>query len=267
MLALIDSDILVYRVGFTTEDLDEALAMYRMDESIQRILDAVDTKQSRHYLTSQDRSNFRFALFEEYKAHRKQPKPRHYLLLRNYLIEEYGAVVVEGQEADDQLGIDHDKVGDTTIICTIDKDMDQVPGWHYNFVKMYKYKITPLEATRQFYYQCLVGDKSTDNIEGCPGIGPVKANRMLEGCENEQEMLEVVVKQYQKAYGNEFAQKLWLAGQLLWIRKQPKQSWELLSGEVVSKDVLESFYLNQESLLNSSPESTDTLFQPASTTT
>lgn len=243
MIANIDADILVYRVGWASEDEDEGIAKWRLLEAIKNIQDALETNNFNCFLTSTDKSNFRFKIFPEYKANRTQPKPKHYEFLRSVFLTELKAEEAYGQEADDLLGI---RQTDDTILCSIDKDLDQIPGWHYNFVTLLKYRLSPLEACRSFYSQCLIGDKHTDNVEGCPRIGKVKANRMLEGCENEQEMLETVIKAYSNAYPkNEWADRLLLAGNLLWIRKKQDQSWEV-NGEVVLKAGLENCLKNME---------------------
>lgn len=256
MIANLDSDILVYRVGWASEDVEEEIAKWRLFEAIKNIQDALETNDFNCYLTSTDKSNFRYKLFPEYKANRTQPKPKHYEFLRNVFLTELKAEEAFGQEADDLLGINQN---DNTILCSIDKDLDQIPGWHYNFVTLLKYRLSTLEAMRCFYMQCLVGDKSTDNIEGCPRIGKVKANKMTEGCENEQQLLETVIKAYSNAYPKkEWADRLLLAGNLLWVRKKPNQSWELSSGEVVSKLVLEHFLKLMELDLDTSPEESPT---------
>jgi 5'-3' exonuclease len=238
MKALIDSDILLYRIGFTTEGEEEGIARWRMDELISGIQDSLETEDIQHFLSTDDHSNFRYELFPEYKANRiGKPKPQHYNFLKQYITDK-GAIIVSGQEADDALGIA--QTGETCI-CSIDKDLDQIPGWHFNFVTGRKYKVSPIESVRSFYDQVLVGDAS-DNIQGCPKIGKVKSNKILEGCQHENEMLKAVIECYQKAYPKEeWADRLLLAGRLLWIRKKPEQEWELSSGEVVSKILLESF--------------------------
>lgn len=244
MYANIDSDILVYRVGWASEDVEEEIAKWRLFEAIKNIQDALETNDFNCYLTPTDKSNFRYKLFPEYKANRTQPKPRHYEFLRNVFLTELKAEEAFGQEADDLLGINQTE---DSVLCSIDKDLDQIPGWHYNFVTLLKYRLSPLEAMRSFYSQCLIGDKHTDNIEGCPRIGKVKANKMLEGCQNEQEMLKAVVKAYSNAYPkNEWADRLLLAGNLLWVRKKNDQSWELSSGEVVLKPALEKLSQEEE---------------------
>lgn len=253
--ALIDGDILVYRIGFTTQDVDENIARWRLDELLENIMKACDTQNAAIYLTSTDRSNFRFELFPEYKAHRKdKPKPLHYEFLRDTLVKEYMAEVISGQEADDVLGIELSKDPEQSIVATIDKDLDQIPGWHFNFVKGIIYKMDELEAWRSFYHQCLVGDKPTDNIEGCPKIGEVKATRSLEGCESENEMFEKVLMHYSHAYSDPdvVANRLWLAGNLLWIRRLPNQPWVRPNGEVVSKTLLKQCLEMEESLTSMS---------------
>lgn len=261
MRALIDADILVYRVGWTTQNEPEGIARWRLDEMITRIQDGLKASDYTCFLTSQDKSNFRLELFPEYKAHRNdKPKPKHYLFLRNYLIETHNAVVVEGEEADDALGIEHTRDPENTIICTIDKDLDQIAGQHYNFVTLRKYTISPVEALRCFYEQVLVGDKPTDNVEGCPKIGEVKAQRILEGCQDENEMLGEVIKAYRKYAGANWADRLLLAGRLLWVRKHPGEEW-IFRGSPVSKMLLEHFFdvIESTSDTKSLPSSTNSL--------
>ena len=254
-LVLVDGDILVYRVGFTTEDVDEGIAAWRLQELLDRIMQECEGKAAHIFLTSADRSNFRFQLFPAYKEHRKdKPKPKHYEFLRDTLIKDHFATVISGQEADDQLGIELSQDPHNRIIATIDKDLDMIPGWHFNFVKGNIYYMDELEAWRSFYWQCLVGDKSTDNIDGCPKIGPVKATRSLEGCESESEMFEKVCNHYLAAYHDPVVavDALWLAGNLLWIRRKENQSWERPSGEVVSKTMLRDCLQEEESPMSMS---------------
>lgn len=267
---LIDGDILTYRIGFTTQDVDEGIAKWRLDETLENIMKLAGTDLCQLYLTSADKSNFRFALFPDYKAHRKdKPKPIHYDFLRRCMVEDYMGIMIHGEEADDALGIELTKDPENQILASIDKDLDMIPGWHCNFVKGSVYYINELEGWRNFYWQCLVGDKATDNIEGCPKIGEVKATRSLEGCESEEEMFNRVTGHYLSAYSlPELAsEKLWLAGNLLWIRRKPNQVWERPSGEAVSKTRLNEFYETGEWNTNTSPESSNTESQSPSTST
>lgn len=103
MLALVDGDILVYRVGFTTEQEDFEVARWRFDEMMDNILNATDAQQFSIYLSDSTDNGFRKQIYPSYKANRTQPKPRHYDALKEYAIMEWGARITPEQEADDAL--------------------------------------------------------------------------------------------------------------------------------------------------------------------
>lgn len=105
-----------------------------------------------------------------------------------------------------------------SIIATVDKDLDMIPGWHYNFVKKELYNVTPEQAIYNFYYQCLVGD-TADGVKGVPGIGPKKAARILDACESEREMYEAV----REAYGMDEAFEM--NAKVLWIWRKKGDIW------------------------------------------
>jgi len=113
-----------------------------------------------------------------------------------------------------------------TCICSIDKDLDQIPGWHYNFVKQIKYKITPEEGLKHFYTQLLTGDR-IDNIMGVPGVGPKTAEKILKQCVTEEELFNAVKQTYQKAFPNSWDSKMLINGQLLKIRTKEGEKWHL----------------------------------------
>lgn len=189
-IALIDADLVVYRVAATCDtDEDGALeiALLRCDKLMQDIIDATESDQYKAFLTG--KNNFRKRINPAYKANRKDTIPPRYLQqCRNYLIEEWKAEVSEGCEADDMLGINQTK---ETILCSLDKDLDMIPGLHYNWVKGDLYEISEIEAIQHFYRQLLIGDRS-DNIFGVDGIGKVKAGRIIDPLDEEQEMYEKV---------------------------------------------------------------------------
>jgi 5'-3' exonuclease len=74
------------------------------------------------------------------------------------------------------LGILATRNPDDTIICSTDKDMRTVPCMLWDDKELTK--ITEAEADYRHLYQTLVGDAS-DGYPGCPGIGPVKAAKLL----------------------------------------------------------------------------------------
>lgn len=180
---------------------------------------------------SDSKSNFRLKIFPLYKANRlKLPKPIHYEYLINVLLDDWNAEVAFDEEADDALGINQ---RDNTIICSIDKDLYQIPGAHFNWVTGAGRRISKQEGIHNFYKQVLTGD-TTDNVctatnLGCPGIGEKKAEAYLEGCQTEEEYFETVLKLYQKSLHGAskeiISNRLLTTGQLLKIRQKEEEIW------------------------------------------
>ena len=217
-VALIDADVIVYRVAFASEEEEETICFARAKDLIFEIVyTELNCNDYKAYLTGKGNFRHLVAKTAPYKGNRKDtPKPRHYDALRAYL-QRLGAELVEGQEADDEIAIEASKAD--YWIVSIDKDFDQVPGWHYNFVKKEKYYVTEEEGMHNFYCQILTGDR-VDNIIGIKGIGPVKAEKILKDCKTEQEYYDACVK----AYDGD-VDRVNENGQLLWLRRAPNQLW------------------------------------------
>lgn len=197
-IALIDMDIICYRCAASAENESVEVAISRQNELLDQILEKVKATEYLAFLTGVN--NFRKQIYPEYKGNRTQPKPIHLEACRHYAIKELSATIEDGLEADDLLGINQT---DNTIICSLDKDLLQVEGRHFQWAisggNWSKPDIfieqTELEGTRLFYEQCLKGDK-TDNIKGIAGIGEKKAKGLLAKATSEKEMLDIVLKQY-----------------------------------------------------------------------
>jgi hypothetical protein len=221
MKALIDGDILVYRIGFASENEPESIAIARCSEFIEDLILFNGFGEYQGYLTG--KTNFRneIAVTAPYKGNRKSAKPKHYQLLRDYMESAWSFTMIEDQEADDAIGIAayEMEVGEYCI-CSIDKDLDMLRGDHYNFVKDERYFITEEEGIKNFYKQLLMGDR-VDNIVGIKGIGTVKAERLLKECKNEKEMYLAVLEAYK-----DDDKRVLENGQLLWIRREPNQMWQ-----------------------------------------
>lgn len=185
---------------------------------IDEMLAATGADEYEVWLTGE--GNFRYRVFPEYKANRLTAKrPKWEKEVRAYLISHWDANVSIGCEADDMLGVRATELGNQATIATIDKDLDMIPGPHYNFVKKELYNVTPEKAIYNFYYQCLVGD-TADGIKGVPGIGPKKAARILEMCESEREMYDAV----REAYGMDEAFEM--NAKVLWIWRKKGDIWQ-----------------------------------------
>jgi hypothetical protein len=220
MKALIDGDILVYRIGFASENETESIAIARCSEFIEDLILFNGFGEYQGYLTGKKNFRNEIAVTAPYKGNRKSAKPKHYQLLRDYMESAWDFTMIEDQEADDAIGIAAYamEVGEYCI-CSIDKDLDMLRGDHYNFVKDERYFITEEEGIKNFYKQLLMGDR-VDNIIGIKGIGTVKAERLLKECKNENEMYLAILEAYD---GN--AERVLENGRLLWIRRHHNQLW------------------------------------------
>lgn len=221
MKALIDGDIILYRVGFTTETEEEWIALARTDDLIKKILDQVEADDFTVFLSDSKENNFRFQITDTYKANRKAPRPRHYEAIKGHLVSYWCARIALGMEADDALGIHQDKETSETIICSIDKDLKQVPGEHYNFVNETRTTVLPDEGRYYFYQQLLTGDVS-DNVSGIRGIGPKRACKLLGRPETEEDDL---FRKVSRAYLDSglTLEQLLINGRLLKIKQEENE--------------------------------------------
>tara|TARA_R110000851_G_scaffold49588_1_gene119256 strand:- start:99 stop:812 length:714 start_codon:yes stop_codon:yes gene_type:complete len=222
---LVDGDIIAYQAAASKEKDLPLDAINKVDELMEDVLEntcqfPVSSSDYIVYLTGS--SNFRYEVAKAagYKANRKdKPRPRYLGLTREYLVNNYGAITSKGEEADDLIGIAATKFGPTTIVASIDKDMLQLPCYHYNFTKGWS-EVDEWSGTKFFYTQLLTGDVS-DNIKGVPGIGPKKADKLLEGCVTEHSLWDTCLG----AYGGDFDLAIENA-RLLWLRREEGEMWE-----------------------------------------
>jgi len=153
---------------------------------------------------------FRHDILPTYKGNRKgKRKPVCYKALRSKLEEEYSPGIYPAfatasswepnLEADDLMGI-YATCGfyASPVIVTIDKDLDTVPGWHYNPDKDSIYQVDRDTAIRNRFKQALIGD-ATDGYKGCPGAGKVKADKILGDSRLPLEMLDLMNEAFESA--------------------------------------------------------------------
>jgi len=222
MHALIDGDLVAYRCAAVNENADAHLALWQTDQLISRILEDINADNWDIFISGEN--NFRYTIFPDYKANRRDtPRPKHLERVREYMVSEHHARITDGWEADDELGIEAGRRGfNDVVICSLDKDLLQLPGTHYNFVRREIRRISPEEGLRNFYEQLLVGD-STDNISGCRGIGKVKAPRILGQSTNEHDLVQAVWRAYERA--GESEDSFVRSARLLYILKSPDDHW------------------------------------------
>lgn len=240
MHLLIDTDSIAYAAGFVAnEPGQETLACHQANESIKRQLQETQCDTYQLYLSGSN--NFRYNIYPEYKANRIDfIRPRHLQVIREHLVGEWGATVTDGIEADDAVGIaqclhldvlsgnpfEHEE----TCISHIDKDINCIPGRHYNPTKKMFYNVSNQEAIRHFYFQLIMGDK-TDNIPGYDGKMRPKVPQFLQpkvdilnGLDDPEDMLDFVSNMW-GCYDEERWQQFNQAAHCLHIQRREFDDW------------------------------------------
>lgn len=220
---MVDADIVAFRCAASAEHDPENIAILRADLLMQDLLNTFKTDHLKSWLTGTD--NYRYEIYPEYKASRKnKPQPVHLKATKEFLIRFWKTEVSEGVEADDCLGIAQDN---NTIICSIDKDLLQIPGRHYNWVKQEEYNVSVLNADGNLYKQAILGDRS-DDIPGYDGKARAKPPNFLvpvlehiDECTSELEMYEFVKKQYDLENNPNLERNM----HLLFIQRKDKLKW------------------------------------------
>mgnify|MGYP003388869820 CR=1 FL=1 len=222
---LIDGDIIAYRAAFSTEQMGSSDTEKKIDDLIWFILDKTTVFPELHedyvvYLTGKGNFRNEIANSHVYKGNRKSvQKPRHLQHARDYMHGKYEAIISQGEEADDLIAIEATRLGHDACVASIDKDMLQIPCWHFNIVKGTYERVTPDGGMKFFYTQILTGD-TADNIKGLFRVGPKKAEKILDGAVSEEELWDRVVKAYD---GDE--ERVVENARLLWLRREVGEIW------------------------------------------
>lgn len=258
MRCLIDADILAYECSYAGQFKDEQTGEMVMKEfdhiedhlemKIREITEETFSNEPPLLFLSGDdelgrilkrefKPNFRVAAATTlpYKGNRKVEKPLHYMNIRPFMLSRYDCVVSDGMEADDALALAQN---DSTVICSVDKDLRQIPGMHYSWSvgkrpSIPPYKVDHLGELRLegkpkklwmtgikcFYAQLIMGDP-VDNIQGIPGAGPVTAYEALESAQSESEMYRVVRQLYMAQWPEDGIQRLREHAALLWMVRE-----------------------------------------------
>ncbi len=257
MTPLIDSDLLCYEIGFATQKKDEngdilpspvEEVNQLIDNRIKEICAAVyATEPPRLFLTGKGNFRYEIAKRREYKGNRKQIKPFHYKYIRAYLKSQWGAEEVDGMEADDALAMcQMERLAfKDTIICSRDKDLKMVPGFHYGWEAgkqgswgpHWVDEIGTLElrgpkkligtGLKFFYSQLLTGD-ATDCYDGLPGCGPIRAFELLRECSTEPELYSAVLSAYQMKFPEEAVSMIEEQAHLAWMVRGKDEEGKLI---------------------------------------
>lgn len=186
--ALIDADIVAFRAAAKSQDdfgdgkvSDARVAIREAEHILEQWVKYVKPNNILLCFSCPTRKYFRHDIYPEYKAQRVQlEKPPALSNVIEYLKSKYKFMTLPGLEADDVMGI---MATGTTIkdgvIVSIDKDMQTIPGKFINPDKMRRpVRINAGAANLLVFRQAMTGD-STDNYRGIPGVGAVKADKIL----------------------------------------------------------------------------------------
>jgi len=200
------------------EPVENALHLVKMQ--INKIMEACDLTEFDVQCYLSGPTNFRYdvAKTRPYKGNRDaKHRPTHEVAIRDYIRSQWETVVTEGHEADDALGIAQCKADkDETCIISIDKDLNMIPGLHYDFLHELHYDITPDEGYKLFCLQVLTGD-TTDNIPGLDGVGIKRAEKVLAGLPQDKWMEAVASEYASKSGKRDWFEYLMEQATLIWI--------------------------------------------------
>lgn len=258
MRLILDADILCYELAFAAEAFWKHLHREKgkevehpppweivedmLDSRVQMIVDESGA-EGKPLLLFTGKNNFRERLAKTfiYKALRPE-KPFHYANIKCYLQGQYDYYQEDGLEADDLAGIFLTAYPDKYICGSRDKDLKQIPGWHYGWevnkqpsfgpalvdeigwLKLTdnpkKRKLTGTGA-KFLHLQMLTGD-STDTIPGLPGYGIVKAFKTIDPCNTIQEMEQAVLEAYRQVYGDDAEERMIEIGRMVYMIRERK---------------------------------------------
>lgn len=222
---LIDGDIIAYRAAYSANNGTASDALQKVHDVMRWVVGntcySSEVEDYHVYMTGTGNFRYDIAQFRPYKGNRSErDRPTYLHFVRQYMMDTYEATMSQGEEADDLIAIEATRLGPSTVVASIDKDMLQIPCFHYNFKRDEWHSVSEFEGLQFFYSQILSGD-TADNIIGLQGIGPVKSKKMLEDCETEDELWEAVIN----AYSGDIDRVLENA-RLLWLRRRQEELWE-----------------------------------------
>ena len=175
---MLDGDVIAYQAAFWVET-EGGYGIHQKVKSLIKKWTLPKTTRTVVTLSCSRADNFRKDYWDKYKTNRDSAYVPEFLKdVRQCIEENFECLKFPRLEADDIMGI-YASTGDA-IAVTIDKDLQCVPGWHFNPDKDKKPRyVSKKKADRFFHKQWMTGD-STDGIPGLWRIGPKKAESMLD---------------------------------------------------------------------------------------
>lgn len=262
MTALIDGDLLPYIIGYAVPDIMWLRAQNRVESgscaSISETPEFEEIKQklcmtlnrwvtqagcdSAYIYMTDSAKNFRLniAIQRQYKGTRRSEKPPFFYESRAFMIEHLGAILSDGEEADDLITIhmnsEHNRLREngiaigspvhkevSALVCVSkDKDLAITSGWHLDVGKGELHWVTVLGELHprwttskktgktsidqikgtglKFFYAQMLLGDGVDNYTGIPRMLKRDIFDLLDPCKTEAELYYAVLGAYERKY-------------------------------------------------------------------
>ena len=202
MRLIIDGDIVAFTAALRNpEDVKEACK--EADNIVEGIYEGTWCTLEDVEMYIKGDGNFRMG-HTDYKAVRKgtvDKRPATLGPVREYLTGKEYCEAAHGAEADDFCTTAAQEAlseGTPYIIATIDKDLRQMSGNHYNIRSGILDFVSDEDGYTFLLQQSLTGD-AVDGIQGLKGIGPKRAQAILASDPNDRE--GAIARKYCEVYG------------------------------------------------------------------
>ena len=220
-LLIVDGDPLCFRAAYNQRSAEEAYD--RFEEKLEDIQNTTFCDDTQIAVCGDN--NFRIDFYSDYKntPSRKKSKENnpYYFELRQILLDEDRVVPATGMEADDLVRIWAEEARAEEkqfVVASVDKDLQCIAGHHYIIHRDELIHVTEDQADKHYWTQILTGD-AVDNIRGLKGIGPKKAERILEGKPTSRARKQAVIDTYYEFYGKDWRTEMLHTGTLIHIMR------------------------------------------------
>jgi 5'-3' exonuclease len=218
---LIDADSIMYTstyfpedslLEFPTEEEQLEEAKYRTRTKLQEIQLNVEEWYNivQTYIFIGGKGNFRYKIFPEYKANRKDTIKSPLLpFIREYMIEELKAIESHGGEADDYIIDGISECSGNCVVSSIDKDVlyhsPNIPLYDYRGYNdvLGEFKSISTKQSRLARATQLVTGDSTDGVPGAKKVGKAWCDKNMHIDMTDYQFIKAIFLAYLKANKND----------------------------------------------------------------
>jgi 5'-3' exonuclease len=218
---LIDADSIMYTstyfpedslLEFPTEEEQLEEAKYRTRTKLQEIQINVEEWYNivQTYIFIGGKGNFRYKIFPEYKANRKDVIKSPLLpFIKEYMVEELKAIESHGGEADDYIIDGISECSGNCVVSSIDKDVlyhsPNIPLYDYRGYNdvLGEFKSISTKQSRLARATQLVTGDSTDGVPGAKGVGKAWCDKNMHVDMTDYQFIKAIFLAYLKANKND----------------------------------------------------------------